>query len=467
VTTAARWTVSDLWRGSLARRLVVLAAIWSVPLLAGAGIAQTALFHQAAVSRFDDDLLEVVNGLYAGSSIDDQGQVDAPAITDSRATLAYSGKYWEIAEPSGNGLKWWARSRSLWDSALQGPPGGPAALKAVVGKSIDYDTVGPAHEPLRAVALMASLPGRAQPVVFIAAEDRGELEADANRFAVETAVFLLLLGIGLILPIVIQVRVGLQPLFALRSEIADVRVGKTARLKGRYPSELTPLAEELNALIEHDQEVVERQRAHVGNLAHALKTPISVMLAEAESRPGALAEVVTRQAEAMRNHVDHHLRRARAAARSQGLGERTEVAPVLEELALMLERVFRHRDVEIDLRAPDDLCFLGERQDLLEMVGNVLENACKYSRGRVRVVAAATAPTRLSLVVEDNGPGLPADARAEVLKRGARLDESEPGSGLGLSIVDELARAYGGAVELSDAAMGGLKVTLELPRAEG
>ena len=459
--------LSNLWRGSLARRLVVLAAIWSVPLLAGAGIAQTALFHQAAVSRFDDDLFDVANGLYASSTVDPDGGVDAPPLTDSRASLVYSGKYWQIAEPNGAGLVALARSRSLWDSELAGPDIGPAGLKARAGKPYFYDTTGPLHKPLRAVALLGNLPGRAQPVVFMAAEDRSTLEADGDRFAIETAIFLLVLGVGLILPILIQVRVGLQPLFALRREISDVRTGRADRLKGLYPSELTPLAEELNALVEHDQEVVERQRAHVGNLAHALKTPISVMLAEAEQNPGPLAAVVGRQAEAMRNHVDHHLRRARAAARAQGLGERTEVAPVLEELALTLERIFRDRDVEIDWRAPDALCFLGERQDLLEMAGNVLENACKYSQGRVRVIAAPTSPTRLSLVVEDNGPGLPAEARAEVLKRGARLDESEPGSGLGLSIVDELARAYGGAVNLSDSALGGLKVTLELPRAEG
>jgi signal transduction histidine kinase len=459
--------LSDLWRGSLARRLVVLAAIWSVPLLAGAGIAQTALFHQAAVSRFDDDLFDVANGLYASSTVDPDGSVDAPPLTDSRATRAYSGKYWEIAEPNGAALHPLARSRSLWDSALQGPDIGPAGLKARAGKAYYYDTAGPVREPLRAAALMVSLPGRTQPVIFMAAEDRSALEADANRFALETGIFLLILGIGLVLPILIQVRVGLQPLFALRREIAAVRTGRADRLKGHYPSELKPLAEELNALVEHDQEVVERQRAHVGNLAHALKTPISVMLAEAELHPGALATLVARQAEAMRNHVDHHLRRARAAARAQGLGERTEVAPLLEELALTLERIFRDRNVEIDWRAPDDLCFLGERQDLLEMAGNVLDNACRYSRGRVRVVAAATSATRLSLMFEDNGPGLPPEARAEMLKRGARLDESEPGSGLGLSIVDELARAYGGGVELSDSAMGGLKVTLELPRAEG
>jgi CheY-like chemotaxis protein len=209
---------------------VLLAAIWSVPLLAGAGIAQTALFHQDAVSRFDDDLFDVVNGLYAGSTVDDQGVVDAPPLTDSRATRAYSGKYWEISEPAGDKLHVLTPSRSLWDSELNGPDGGPAALKAAAGKPIFYDTMGPAHQPLRAVAMLTTLPGRAAPVIFMAAENRSELDADANRFAFETAIFLLVLGVGLILPILIQVRVGLQPLFALRREIAR-RCGCTATIR--------------------------------------------------------------------------------------------------------------------------------------------------------------------------------------------------------------------------------------------
>ena len=449
---------------------MLLAVIWSVPLLAGAGIAQTALFHQDAVSRFDNDLFDVANGLYAGSTVDDQGVVDAPPLTDPGATRAYSGDYWEIAAPAGAKLHVLVPSRSLWDSELKAPPGGPGALAAAAGRPVFYDidgADGPNHQPLRAVAIYTHLHGRAAPVVFMAAEDRTALDADANRFATETAIFLVVLGVGLILPILIQVRVGLQPLFALRREVADVRTGRSDRLEGRYPAELTPLTEELNALVEHDREVVERQRAHVGNLAHALKTPLSVMLAEAERYPGPLAEVVTRQADSMRGHVDHHLRRARAAARSQGLGERTEVAPVLEELTLTLERIFRDRRIEIDWIAPDDLCFLGERQDLLEMAGNVIENACRYSRGRVRVTAAVAGPGRMTLVVEDNGPGLPQEIRAEMIKRGARLDESEPGSGLGLSIVDELARAYGGSLELDDSRLGGLRVTLVLPVAEG
>jgi signal transduction histidine kinase len=191
-----------------------------------------------------------------------------------------------------------------------------------------------------------------------------------------------------------------------------------------------------------------------------------VMSAEAQATPGPLADVVRRQADVMREQVDHHLRRARASARQQGGGQRTEVAPLLEELALTLERIFRDKAVEIDWRCPDDLCFHGERQDLQELAGNVMENACKWCRGRVRVIAKATSDDELSIAVEDDGPGLAAEDRAEVLERGARLDETAPGSGLGLSIVDELARAYGGGVALADASLGGLKVTLTLPRVE-
>ena len=457
-----------VWRRpSLVRRLVVLAAAWILAALLITGGVLTALFQQAALSRFDKSLTDVADGLYAGSTIGDNGEVLAPALTDARALRAYSGKYWQISEPGKNGgLATLVPSRSLFDSELKGPPGGAAALAAKPGKPIYYDTVGPLDQRLRAVAMLSRLPGRSTPVIFIAAEDRGPIDADARRFATTAAIALVLLGGGLIAAVLFQVRVGLQPLFALRREVADVRKGRAERLVRRYPVELEPLAYELNALVAHNQEVVERQRTHVGNLAHALKTPLSVMLAEARSQPGSLADVVARQAEARRDHVDHHLRRARAAARAQGSGERTLVEPVLDELARTLERIFRSDGVTIDWRAPEDLCFQGERQDLLEVAGNVMENACKWSNGRVRVSASAIAPDRLRLVVEDDGPGLPPDRRDEVLKRGTRLDENAPGSGLGLSIVDELARAYGGSIILSDSPLGGLMVKVVLPRAE-
>jgi signal transduction histidine kinase len=458
--------LSEARRPSLVRRLIWLAAGWSVAALLVTGILLTTAFHQASLRRFDLGLADIAQGLLAGSTVSN-GEVVAPALTDARALRVYSGRYWQIAEHGpGGGMEPLVRSRSLFDQELGITPQALAAVAADPGSETYYDVMGPLGRPLRATAMQVSLPGRPTPVILMAAEDRSPIDTEARRFAFLTAAALVILGAGILAAVVIQVRVGLRPLFDLRRAVSDVRKGKTDRVGGSYPVELEPLATELNALVAHNQEVVERQRTHVGNLAHALKTPLSVMLTEASQRPGPLAEVVTYQAELMRGQVDHHLRRARAAARSQSHGERTLVDPVLDELAHTLERIFMPKPVVIDWRAPDDLCFRGERQDFMEMAGNVIENAGKWCKGKVRVTAEPDTDGTMRLSVEDDGPGLPPERRGEVLKRGARLDESAPGSGLGLAIVDELARAYGGALTLSDSPMGGLKVELVLPRAE-
>ena len=456
----------SLARPSLVRRLVALAGIWSLLVLAAGGVALTLFFTQASTSRFDNDLSVEVDGLLANTSVD-AGRITPPVSDDPKATRAYSGYYWQIASPRDGGLRALARSRSLWDDVLPPPPGGVGRLAAAQGKTIFYDAPGPSNQSLRVAALQGRLPDVAAPVVFMIAEDRSPLDGDVRTFATTVALALVLLAAGLIAAVIVQVRVGLRPLFALQREVAAVRTGRSDRLSGDYPLELEPLATELNALMAHNQDVVERQRTHVGNLAHALKTPLSVLLTEAEQRPGPLAEVVRRQADAMRTNVDHHLRRARAAARTQGQGERTPVAPVLEELARTLEKIFRDKVSSIDWRCPDDLAFLGERQDLLEIVGNLAENACKWCEGRVRLGAAPRDARSWVLTVEDDGPGLTADQSQEAMVRGARLDESAPGSGLGLSIVDELVRAYGGRMAMAKSPLGGLKIQLVLPRAEG
>ena len=456
---------AGLRRPSLARRLVLLALGWSLAALIVSAAVLALLFQQAAIRRVDQTLSDLTVNLVTYSTVED-GQVFAPPFTDERALRVFSGRYWEIAEPTADGrLRPLARSHSLFDAVLAAPADLAARFKARPGRPVAYEARGPLGEPLRVRAQQNWLPGRKAPVIFLAAEDRSSIDRDVQGFVAATAAAFVLLGAGLIVAIVIQVRVGLRPLFDLSREVADVRRGKSERLAETYPSELKPLAQELNALVAHNQDVVERQRTHVGNLAHALKTPISVMIAEADQRPGPLADVVTRQADAMRQQVDHHLRRARAAARSQGQGERTAVAEVLDELSRTLERIFRDKGVRIDWDAPDDLYFLGERQDLLEIAGNAVENACKWCKGRVRIRAAALGAERFALVVEDDGPGLPPDRRDEVLRRGARLDETAPGSGLGLSIVDELARAYGGGLTLGDSTLGGLRLEADLPQA--
>ena len=457
---------ASLRRPSLVRRLIGLAAAWSLILLVIAGIALSAFFTRATVNQFDGDLSDSVDGLVAGATAEN-GRVFGPQFSDPRALRAYSGEYWEIAEgtPAG-GLHALARSRSLWDRTLIPPADGTSVFARSPGKLVYYDAPGPLGQRVRVAALQGRLPDAPRPVIFMAAEDRTPIDREAAKFDTTVALFLMLLGGGLLAAVILQVRFGLQPLFALGREVAHVRTGKSERVSGSYPAELEPLAAELNALVAHNQEVVERQRTHVGNLAHALKTPLSVILTESRSEPGKLSEVVIRQAETMSEQIDHHLRRARAAARAGGQGERTQVAPVVEELSRTLERIFQDKISEIDWDCADDLCFAGERQDLMEIAGNLLENACKWARGRVRVVATASAGGRFVVVVEDDGPGLAKDKRSEVLRRGSRLDENAPGSGLGLSIVDELARAYRGSIVLGASTLGGLKVEVTLPRAE-
>ena len=450
---------------SLVRRLVLLASVWGFAVLLSAGAGLTLVFHRAAERRLDFELNPVLDNLSTSTSPDENGALAAPPLTDPQSLRAYSGRYWTIAQSDGQQLRWIVRSRSLWDSVLTTPPGIAAQLAQNEGRQIHYNALGPNSQPVRVAATQLDIDAEHPNVVFIVAESRGPIDEDTRTFAIITAIAIAAVGLGLIIAVLVQVRVGLAPLFALRREIADVRTGKAERLVGVYPSELESLSSELNALVAHNQDVVDRQRTHVGNLAHALKTPISVMMTEASQRPGPLAEVVDRQAALMRAQVDHHLRRARAAARSQGTGQRTNVSEVLDDLARTLERIFQDKTLSIEWDAPDDLCFLGERQDFLEIVGNVMENAGKWSQRKVRVDAAQRDAARLVITVQDDGPGLPADQRAEVLQRGARLDETAPGSGLGLNIVDELVRAYGGSLTLSDARMGGLQVELTLPRA--
>ncbi len=458
---------------SLVRRLILLAAGWSLTALAVTGFLLSAQFERASLSRLDSDLTGLAEGLVSGVEVTN-GQIKVPPMSDERFSRTFSGHYWQIAEigPQGQFIPR-ARSPSLFDTRLATPDFGLSGLLATPGRSVPYDALGPVRQsgvgrqPLRAGALyVRSLDGHPAPLVFMVAEDRTSVDRDIRTFATTTAVALILLGLFIVAGVWVQVRWGLQPIFDLSREVAEVRKGRADRLADNYPAELAPLAEELNALVAHNHEVVERQRTHVGNLAHALKTPISVMLTEAGSRPGPLAEVVRRQSQAMHSHVEHHLQRARAAARAQGNREVTPVAPVLEELSRTLERIFREREIAIDWSCPPDIGFRGERQDLLEIIGNVLENACKWSAGKVTVTVAPMTAEAFAAVIEDNGPGLPADRRDEVLKRGARLDEATPGTGLGLSIVDELARAYGGAIALGDSALGGLRVQLTLPRPE-
>jgi signal transduction histidine kinase len=268
-----------------------------------------------------------------------------------------------------------------------------------------------------------------------------------------------------------QVRFGLLPLQRIEKGLAAIRSGDATRLEGTLPAEIEPLQSELNALIQSNQDIVDRARTQVGNLAHALKTPLAVITNEARDDKGPFGQKVVEQAELMRDQINLYLERARMAARTGVIGRATEVRPVIEPIVRALERINRDREIKIDLQCPPDAKFQGEKQDLEEMAGNLLDNACKWARSRVRLVITLEpgpeprSGRRLVLAVADDGPGLPPEQRAKLGKRGLRLDETKPGSGLGLSIVTDLAGQYRGQLVLGDSDLGGLEARLDLPAA--
>jgi signal transduction histidine kinase len=449
-------------RNSLAFHLIASTAVWCALVLSAAGWLLSTLIGDMVESNFDARLGVLLEGLVAGAEIDAAGKLELrPQLGEPRFTQPLSGWYWQI----GNPARPLDRSSSLWDQTLPLPSAATGHLRADrwIG-----DVSGPDGQSLRMLVRAITLPGAAAPLPFAVAGDRDEIDAQKGRFDHLLTLTLGALFVGLLGALLLQVRIALAPLRRIQAGLAAIRAGRARRLEGRLPAELQPLALELNALIDYGEALIERARTHVGNLAHGLKTPLAVLHNEAERGDGPLAALVGREVAEMRRMVDHHLARARAIATGQVLGARTEVLPVLQDLKRTLERIHvdRHAGgtLAIELACPPGLAFRGARQDLEEMLGNLLDNACKWAAHAVRVEAEVAAG-RLLVTIEDDGPGLPAERRAEVLERGRRLDEQIPGSGFGLAIVADIALLYGGRLALDAAAAGGLRVRLDLPAA--
>jgi signal transduction histidine kinase len=441
---------------SLAYRLVIGAALWiGLAVLVG-GILLSAVFRGYAERAFDARLTVLLDALVATSSLDETGKIRIlRAPSDPRFEQPYSGWYWQVSDQHGPLL----RSRSLWDQVLS------PEYRVIGGGRFQALLQGEAK--LRLIGRDVTFPGSDDVFHYIISGDRREIDEEIARFNTTLVWSLGGLALGLVIAVLIQVRYGLKPLRRVRAALGDVASGRTDRLQGDYPDEVGPLVDEINMLLDSNREVVERARTHVGNLAHALKTPLSVLAnAAAEGRSAdALAETVRRQLDAMRRHVDHYLVRARTAASAGVLGARTDVMQVVDDLVRTLERIHATRGITILVDGPDGLHFRGERQDLEEMLGNLIDNACKWARSRVRVEARSR-DKRIFVAVDDDGPGLTPAEREAAFGRGHRLDEAVPGSGLGLSIVRDVAALYNGTVSLSESPLGGLRATVELPAAE-
>lgn len=447
--------------GSLTRRMIGIASIWIVVLLAIGGFALDRALSPAFTRNFDARLEYVLSAMIVSAELDQDREIRfirQPA--DQRFLEPHSGFYWQV---SGGGREAF-RSRSLWDRAL--PVGAPHEDTEIHR----YDDESFAEEPLRILERDAMLPEAEVSFHFQVASSRAVLDEQIADFRRTLVRSLALLGLGLIALAAFQATFGLWPLRRVREAISDVRTGRRARVDETLPREIEPLVVELNNLLDHNERQAEEARRHAGNLAHALKTPLTVIQNEAEAESGDLPDTVLREANAMQRQVDHHLARARAVGRRGAGQSRTLVRPALQSV----ERAVRHLygNMTIDIAGKHDAAVSVERQDLDELLGNLIENVAKYGGGRVFVTVEKRTQNHdggtgfVDIVIEDDGPGIPEAERAAIFGRGARLDTNKPGTGLGLAIVQDITEIYGGMVALEESEdLGGLLVRLSLPAA--
>lgn len=448
---------------SLARRITIAALVWGSFVLVGGALALSALYQAQTLDLLEEDLDQTLITLSREMTRENAFLEDGRVTDDEREFFTgdarfqtqYSGQYWAVVGVRENGqISGDFRSKSLWDEPVPLAKGqlDRAILNPGVTQFENYE--GPAEQRVRVGAKAVWIENRPTPLILVAAADRSPSDAGARRFRNMLLLTMLTLFGGVFAAMVAGIRFSLRPLKRIEQDIARIREGDQVTLGEDYPVEVRPLTEELNKLITHNRNVVERARTHVGNLAHALKTPIAVLKNEAKG-DSQLDDVVRRQSDAMQTNVEHYLKRARMAARAETLGARTDIVPVIEGIARMLNRLYDARGINVAVALPDKAVFRGEQQDFEEMIGNLMENACKWARSEV-LVTVTDASDALVILIEDDGPGLTPEEREGALKRGVRLDETTPGTGLGLSIVTELVDLHKGTLELDHAALGGL-----------
>jgi len=443
--------------GSLSRRMIGVAALWITALLLIGGFALDRVLTRTIVDSFDNELRLILKGMMGAAEIGPDGEVRfSRPPADQRFIEPYSGLYFQI---SGIGTEAFP-SRSLWDRRLR-VSDNHNDVKPHLYDSDEFSTPG-SKETLRIIERDAILPGSPVRWRFQVAESRETIDNQIHRLRLVLFWSFLALGIGLIALAALQTFYGLWPLRRVRQDVAAIRSGEGSRIGEDFPTEIRPLTEEINQLLAHSEEQAEEARRHAGNLAHALKTPLTVITNAATAHSPDLADTVCREASIMRRQVDHHLARARAIGRRASVQARARVWDSLEAVQRALDRLYENVTVDIAGNHAADVRV--ERQDLDEMVGNLVENAAKYGGGRVFVTVEPKGKM-VDILVEDDGPGIPEADRGSLFTRGARLDTTgKPGTGLGLAIVRDVAEIYSGSIHLEESEdLGGLLARLTLP----
>ncbi len=441
--------------GSLARRMMLIATGWILVLLLGGGIALDRTLTGLITRNFDGQLSYLLNGMIASAEVGSDGEVYFNrALGDQRLLEPNSGLYWQIRGEGHDDFP----SRSLWDRSLD------VRANHLDKEAHSYDSRQFPNEPLRVIERSVTLPGSPTVWWFTVAERKSDLDEQTSRVRRILYRSFAVLALGLLAMTLLQTWYGLGPLRKVRRSIQHMRSKGTNRVTEPLPLEVQPLVQELNALLAHTERQAEEARTHAGNLAHALKTPLTVVMNAATAHAPDLPETVIREAAVMRRQVDHHLARARAVGRRAVGQARANVSESVEAVLRAVTRLYEN--TRFDLDGNRGVLVAIEKQDLDEILGNLIENAAKYGSGSVFVTIDAAARSELCEVwVEDDGAGIPEEERDRIFDRGARLDTGKPGTGLGLAIVRDVAEIYGGSVELGESEdLGGLLVKLRLPR---
>ncbi|GGI74606.1 ATPase [Polymorphobacter multimanifer] len=436
--------------------MIALAAAWILPLLGLGGFVLDRVLVNAITQNFDGQLDFALTAMVSAADIDEQGDVRfLRPLGDQRFFEPYSGLYWQVSAPVREPF----RSRSLWDRILEAAPADDCR------EPCRYASRRFPGESLRVVGRHLKLPGSSTVFYFQVAQSTRDLDLQIGQLRAFLFWFLALLALGLLALSALQSTYGLSPLRRVSQAIVAIRSGTASRVQENFPVEIAPLVSEINELLEHGERQAEAAQRHAGNLAHALKTPMSVLVGAAHGRQDPLADTVEAQVNIMRRHVDHQLARARAMGRRGESSARTPVWPSLQAIVRTVGRINAIRGVTIDMAGDKGAVFRGERQDLEEMLGNLIDNAALHGGGRVFVTVEA-GDGFLDILIEDDGRGIAPADRERIFARGERLDTDKPGTGLGLAIVRDVAEIYGGQVMLDEREdLGGLLVRLRLPAA--
>lgn len=448
-----------IWR-SFRARLIVGSIVWIVGGVAVSGVALSELFREQVTEQFDGELHGHAAELAALVDLGPGGQPYLHRrLSDPRFLPVGSGYYWQIDGPQGAVTA----SPSLGANRLAFSGPHPRA-----GEERHSFVLGPTGK-LRLVETSVTVPGTTAPLRIGIGTDERLLQQVLSEFNRTLALSLGVIALGLVTAAFLQVWLGLRPLGRVREALGDVRRGTAARLPDDAPSEVQPLVHDLNALLEANHEMIRRARSQAGNLAHGLKTPLAILVDEGdrlrERGDREASETILTQCSRMRRQIDYQIARARAAASRSAPGAVADVPLSLDAILSAMRRLHGRRGVIFELEAEADLLAAVDAQDLGEMLANLVDNAGKWAKGRVAVRAATGHDQQIRITVDDDGPGLPAEAYDVVFNVGEKFDEQAPGSGLGLAIVRDLAILYGGRVWLEASPIGGLRAILELPAA--